>query len=107
MVYNLARVSVYPTHYEGFGLPALESMACGTPVITTEVSSLPEIVGDAGILIPSGDESALLHAMVEVLNNTTLHQQLSIEGLKRSKQFTWQRTARETMKVYQTVLAGM
>ncbi len=107
MVYNLARVSVYPTHYEGFGLPALESMACGTPVITTAISSLPEIVGDAGILVPSGDESALLHAMVEVLNNATLHQQLSIEGLKRSKQFTWQRTARETMKEYQTVLAGM
>ena len=107
MVYNLASVSVYPTRYEGFGLPALESMACGTPVITTAISSLPEIVGDAGILIPSGDESALIHAMIEVLNNATLHQQLSIEGLKRAKQFTWQRTARETMKVYQTVLAGM
>jgi glycosyltransferase involved in cell wall biosynthesis len=106
MVYNLASLFVYPTKYEGFGFPALEAMACGTPVITTAISSLPEIVGDAGILVPPGDEHALTGAMAEVLRDSTLSNQLRTRGLQRSEYFTWERTARETMKVYKQVLKG-
>ena len=106
MVYNLASLFVYPTKYEGFGLPALEAMACGTPVVTTAISSLPEIVGDAGILIPPGDEQALASAMAEVLHDSTLFNQLRTRGLQRSEHFTWERTAQQTLKVYQQVLMG-
>jgi len=106
MVYNLASLFVYPTKYEGFGLPALEAMACGTPVVTTAISSLPEIVGDAGMLIPPGDEQALASAMAEVLHDSTLFNQLRTRGLQRSEHFTWERTAQQTLKVYQQVLMG-
>jgi glycosyltransferase involved in cell wall biosynthesis len=106
MVYNLASLFVYPTKYEGFGLPALEAMACGTPVVTTAISSLPEIVGDAGMLIPPGDEQALAGAMAEVLSDPSLYNQLRTRGLQRSEHFTWERTAQETLKVYQQVLMG-
>jgi glycosyltransferase involved in cell wall biosynthesis len=107
IVYNLASLFVYPTWYEGFGFPALEAMACGTPVVTTRVSSLPEIVGDAGVLVPSGDRQALAAAMAEVLSDSTQYEQLRTKGLQRAAYFTWERTARETVKVYQHVLAGM
>ena len=106
MVYNLASLFVYPTKYEGFGFPALEAMACGTPVVTTAISSLPEIVGNAGILVPPGDEQELTGAMVEVLSDPIFYDQLRTRGLQRSEQFTWERTARETLKVYQQVLGG-
>jgi len=106
MVYNLASLFVYPTKYEGFGFPTLEAMACGTPVVTTAISSLPEIVGNAGILVPPGDEQELTGAMVEVLSDPIFYDQLRTRGLQRSEQFTWERTARETLKVYQQVLGG-
>lgn len=104
MVYNLASVFVYPTLYEGFGLPALEAMACGTPVITSEISSLPEIVGDAGLLVPPGDERALSEAIFETLSSHTLQKQLAMKGIQRASQFTWERTAQETLHVYESVL---
>lgn len=104
VVYNLARVFVYPTLYEGFGLPPLEAMACGVPVITTNVSSLPEIVGDAGILIPANDRVALVNALENVLNNREISAELAAKGPQRAAQFTWERTARQTLKVYQHVL---
>jgi glycosyltransferase involved in cell wall biosynthesis len=107
IVYNLASLFVYPTRYEGFGFPALEAMACGTPVITTDISSLPEIVGDAGMLVPPDDEQALTTAIAKVLTDSTLYDQLKTKGLLRAKYFTWERTARETLKVYQHVLEGM
>jgi glycosyltransferase involved in cell wall biosynthesis len=104
LVYNLARVFVYPTLYEGFGLPALEAMACGVPVITTEVSSLPEIVGDAGMLVPVNDETALTQAIQAVLTDQALRQQLVTLGTERASQFTWERTAQQTFQVYRHVL---
>ncbi len=104
MVYNLASVFVYPTLYEGFGLPALEAMACGTPVITSAISSLPEIVGDAGLLVPPGDEQALSDAIFETLSNQTLQKQLATKGIQRASLFTWERTAQETLRVYESVL---
>jgi len=104
LVYNLASIFVYPTLYEGFGLPALEAMACGVPVVTTEVSSLPEIVGDAGILVPANDETALTRAIQSVLTDRALSQRLAILGPERASQFTWERTAQQTLQVYRDVL---
>lgn len=106
IIYNLARVFVYPSIYEGFGLPPLEAMACGTPVITTAVSSMPEHVGDAGILIPPQDEKALTNALQKLINDSTLQEELSSKGPERASQFTWKRTAQETLKVYQSVLTA-
>ena len=104
IVYNLADVFVYPSIYEGFGLPPLEAMACGTPVITTAISSMPEHVGDAGILIPAEDEWALSRAIHTVLTDRRLREQLSLKGSKQAANFTWKRTARETLQVYRKVL---
>lgn len=104
-VYNLADVFVYPSIYEGFGLPVLEAMACGTPVITTNVSSMPEITGDAGILVPPEDPSALGSALRSLLADPTRRQKVAKEGLERAATFTWRRTAQLTYAVYQRLLA--
>ena len=104
IVYNLAELFVYPTLYEGFGLPVLEAMACGTPVVTSNISSLPEIVGNAGILVTPGEESALAEAMVKVLSDPKMQENLAEKGIRRSKNFSWKRTAKETLQVYQHVL---
>ena len=104
IIYNLARIFVYVSIYEGFGLPTLEAMACGTPVITSAVSSMPEHVGDAGILIPPYDEDALAQAMHLLLNDQALREHLSTKGRTQAAQFTWERAAQETLKVYQRVL---
>lgn len=106
MVYNLADVLVYPSVYEGFGLPPLEALACGTPVITTAVSSMPEHVGQAGILIPPGDGQALTQALLQVLTDRDLRKQLSKKGPEQAAQFTWKRTSQETLSVYHRVLAA-
>jgi glycosyltransferase involved in cell wall biosynthesis len=103
IVYNLADVFVYPSLYEGFGLPPLEAMACGTPVITTAVSSLPEHVGEAGILIPPQDEEALFQALVDILQDPDLRGELSRKGPERAAQYSWNRTAQETLNVYRRV----
>jgi glycosyltransferase involved in cell wall biosynthesis len=103
IVYNLADVFVYPSLYEGFGLPPLEAMACGTPVITTAVSSMPEHVGEAGLLIPPQDEAALFQALVTILQDPDLRRELSKKGPERAAQFSWNRTAQETLNVYRRV----
>jgi glycosyltransferase involved in cell wall biosynthesis len=104
LVYNLSSLFVYPTIYEGFGLPALEAMACGVPVITTDVSSLPEIVGEAGILIPVNDVEALYGSMIEVLRNEDLRRKMINKGMQRAAKFTWEQTAKLTFQVYQQVM---
>lgn len=106
LVYNLAELFVYPTIYEGFGLPVLEAMACGVPVITSRIASLPEIVADAGILIPVDDIEALSEAMRQVLLDDVLKQKLIHDGLLQAKKFSWERTAELTWKVYLQVLAN-
>lgn len=100
-VYSLARAFVYPSLYEGFGLPVLEAMACGLPVITSNLSSLPEIVEDAGILIDPRSERELADALRQILTDGALHERLASRGLKRAAKFSWERTARETLAVYQ------
>jgi len=104
--YNAADLFVYPSLYEGFGLPPLEAMACGTPVVTSNTSSLPEVVGDAGLLVEPTDPEEIAQAMQRLLTDSTLRDELTSKGLERAKAFTWQRTARETVEVYDRALAG-
>jgi glycosyltransferase involved in cell wall biosynthesis len=103
IIYNLAEIFLYPSLYEGFGLPPLEALACGTPVITTAVSSMPEHVGEAGMLIPPGDEIALVEAMRKLSSEPDLRQHLAELGPQQAAKFTWKRTAQETLEVYQAV----
>ena len=103
-LYNAADLFVYPSLYEGFGLPPLEAMACGTPVITSNTSSLPEVVGDAGIMVDPYDVDRLADAMHKVLSNDGLREDMIKKGLERAEMFSWEKTARETLKVYEEVI---
>jgi glycosyltransferase involved in cell wall biosynthesis len=91
--------------YEGFGLPALEAMACGTPTITANASSIPEVVGKSALLFNPFDTTQLAEALYNVLTYEELRENLAVKGLKRARKFTWQKTAAGTMAVYQE-LAG-
>ena len=105
-LYNAAKLFVLPSFYEGFGLPPLEAMACGTPVIVSNVSSLPEVVGDAALLINPEDIEALTVAMWRVLTDEKLRREMRDKGLKRARTFSWERAARETLAVYRRVVQG-
>jgi glycosyltransferase involved in cell wall biosynthesis len=100
-----ASVFVYASLYEGFGLPALEAMQCGAPVVTSRTSSLPEVVGDAAVSIDPTDEDALAQAMTDVLLDETLAADLRRRGLERAKTFTWRRTVDEAVAAYEAMLA--
>lgn len=102
-LYNAADVFVYPSIYEGFGLPPLEAMACGTPVVTSNISSLPEVVGNAGITVDPKDIDMLATSLYEVLTNDSLMKEMTKKGLERAKLFSWRSCAVETLKVYQEV----
>ncbi len=102
--YNAADLFVYPSRYEGFGLPVLEAMACGTPVVTTNVASLPEVAGDAALLVSPDDESQLLEAMRRALSEVSLRQEMVTKGLAHAADFTWARTARQTLDTYDRAL---
>ncbi|BBC22808.1 glycosyltransferase family 4 protein [Pseudanabaena sp. ABRG5-3] len=99
-IYSGALAFVYPSLYEGFGLPPLEAMQCSTPVITSNTSSLPEVVGDAGLMINPTSRDDLCQAMLNLINNSTLRSQLSQKGIDRAAQFSWSKCAKETIKVY-------
>jgi glycosyltransferase involved in cell wall biosynthesis len=103
-LYNGADLFVFPSLYEGFGLPVLEAMACGAPVVTSNTSSLPEVAGDATLLADPEDVEAITEAMRRVLADRALAKELQAKGLERAEQFTWERTARETIAVYEKVL---
>ncbi len=102
--YNAAELFVYPSLYEGFGLPPLEAMACGTPVLTSNVSSLPEVVGEAGLTVDPVDSEGLAEAMNQVLSDGALRQSMREQGLARAGRFSWARAARETVEVYRRAL---
>jgi glycosyltransferase involved in cell wall biosynthesis len=102
--YNAAELFVYPSLYEGFGLPPLEAMACGTPVITSNVSSLPEVVGKAGLTVDPMDSEGLAEAMNQVLSDGILRQSMREQGLARAGRFSWANAAQETVEVYQRAL---
>lgn len=103
-LYAQAKVLVMPSLYEGFGFPVLESMAAGTPVVASNTSSLPEVAGDAALLVSPTDERALAGALEEVIHNPGTAAELKTRGLARAKQFNWQRTAAETLEVYRSVV---
>lgn len=103
--YNSACLFTYPSLYEGFGLPVLEAFACGTPVITSNRSSLPEVVGDAGLLVDPLDVSALTQAMSRALSDVELRDRLVKSGLARSELFSWRRAAEQTLDTYRHALA--
>lgn len=103
-VYNLARVLVLPSFYEGFGLPILEAMACGTPFIASDRSSLPEVAGPAGALINPEDADALAAALVRALDDDDWHAEQRRTGLERASAFTWRRSARIAWSVYQSLM---
>jgi len=105
-LYHLARVFVFPSLYEGFGFPPLEAMASGTAVITSNVSSLPEVVGDAALLIDPLDPAALAAAMSRVLGDDRLRADLVRRGHERVKAFSWARAADATRSVYRRVIDG-
>ena len=106
VLYRLAGVFVFPSLYEGFGLPPLEAMASGTPVITSNVSSLPEVVGDAALLIDPYEADAIAQAMRRVLTDAALREDLRQRGLQRVKEFSWERSVRRVHAIYQEVIAG-
>ncbi|MBM3130287.1 MAG: glycosyltransferase family 4 protein [Chloroflexi bacterium] len=103
MLYSAADLFVYPSLYEGFGLPVLEAMACGVPVITSNISSMPEVAGDAGILVDPNDAPALADAMSNLLTDSSLRATLAAKGLARARMFSWERTAQATLDVYTRV----
>ena len=102
-LYNIAELFVFPSFYEGFGLPVLEAMACGTPVITSNISSLPEIIGNAGIMVNPKNIDSIARAMGEILTNERLREDMISKGLKRAGTFSWKIAAGETLKVYEKV----
>ncbi|MBU3176891.1 glycosyltransferase family 4 protein [Clostridium estertheticum] len=106
LFYNSCDAIIYPSFYEGFGLPPLEAMNCGTPVIASNLTSIPEVVGDTGILINPYDIKDIALAIGNLLSSEKLRSELSAKALLRAKQFSWQNTAGRTLKVYESVYKG-
>ena len=105
-LYSGALLFTFPSEYEGFGLPVLEAMACGVPVVAARVSSLPEVAGDAALFVDPRDLDALAQRMDELLGNEGLRKHLAEKGLERAREFSWERCAAETLRVYERVGAA-
>ncbi len=103
ILYNFAEAFVYPSLYEGFGLPVLEAMSCAVPVICSETSSLPEITGKSAILIDPNNRDMLKNALLKLLTDEKLKNEMSCKALEESKKFSWKKTALETIKIYREV----
>ncbi len=101
--YGLAKLFLYPSLRESFGIPILESMACATPVISSTTSSMPEVAGDAALLIDPYNYMALSDAMAQILHNDILYNELQSKGLQRAQEFTWEKTAINVLKVYKSI----
>jgi glycosyltransferase involved in cell wall biosynthesis len=104
MIYNLATVAILPSLYEGFGLPVLEAMACGCPVITSKEGSLPEVAGDAAFYVDAYNVENIAAGIKEVFENKQLQETLRAKGGENAKRFSWKKTAAETIRVYEGVL---
>lgn len=104
-LYNMAIAFIYPSLYEGFGLPPLEAMSCGTPVISSNTSSIPEVVGEAGILVDPYQVNDLAAAIYKVAGSVSLQNELSRKGLERARLFSWKKCAEETLQVYRECMA--
>ncbi|MHB0878424.1 MAG: glycosyltransferase family 4 protein [Anaerolineae bacterium] len=104
-LFNGATALAYPSYYEGFGLPPLEAMACGTPVVASDTSSMPEVIGDAGLLVPPDDFEALAVSLWRILSDDELRATLVRRGLQRAATFSVDKMAERTLELYRTVLA--
>jgi glycosyltransferase involved in cell wall biosynthesis len=104
LFYSKAEAFVYPSYYEGFGLPVLEAMTLGAPVITSNTSSLPEVAGDAALFVNPDDPMDLVDAILQIISDSNLRHELIEKGHKRAKLFSWERTARETLKAYKSLV---
>jgi len=102
--YNSAEAFLYPSIFEGFGLPVLEAMACGVPVVISDASSLPEVGANAGLCVPPHDIEAWRDALARVINDDEWRKEASIKGLEEAKRYSWQKTAQATIASYQQVL---
>lgn len=102
-LYRCSLAFVYPSLYEGFGIPLLEAMACGTPVIASEVSSLPEVVGEAGLLFDPTSIDDLIDRIKFLIDNSTARDQLIVKGFEQAKQFSWEKTTKQTVDIYEQV----
>ncbi len=103
-IYDRARVFLYLSLFEGFGLPPLEAMACGVPVICSNTTSLPEVVGDAGMTVPPADTDAVASALLRVMTDPVLTAQMRVAGRNRARLFSWETAARETLAVYSSIV---
>ena len=106
LFYAKADVFVYPSHYEGFGLPVLEAMTLGTPVVSSYTSSIPEVAGDAALLIDPNNPLQLADTILKVIDNSQLRQEFIQKGKKQAQLFTWERTAKETLKAYKSLISA-
>ena len=105
-LYSAADIFAWPTFFEGFGFPPLEAMACGTPVATSNATSLPEVVGDAGLLVSPHDVGAWVAALRRLTSDPALRQRLAGDGLRQARRFRWEETARRTAGLYRQVAGG-
>jgi len=105
-LYTGALCFVYPSYFEGFGLPPLEAMQCGAPVITGNRTSLPEVVHDAGLLVDPFDKDALVSALARLIDDSDLRARLRVKGLERARHFSWHETARLTLQAYKQAIGG-
>jgi glycosyltransferase involved in cell wall biosynthesis len=105
-LYSGAIMFVYPSFYEGFGLPPLEAMQCGVPVITSNTSSLPEVVGEAGMMVDPQDADELCQAMLKIYNSAEARQKMSLDSLAQAQKFSWKRCAEQTIDTYKAAKAG-
>jgi glycosyltransferase involved in cell wall biosynthesis len=106
LLYNLADVFAFPSFCEGFGVPPLEAMACGTPVVTSNTSSLPEVVGDAALTVDPHHSEALARALTRLLGDEQLRADLRQKGYERAQHYTWADAARKLLTVYQQLSHG-
>jgi len=105
-VYRSARALVFPSRYEGFGYPPLEAMGCGTPPIVSDAASLPEVVGEGGLIVPEGEAAPLREAMLRLLRDDALRRCLSEKARERARRFSWRALAEETLRAYRDAASG-